>query len=46
MHPRWRCGVLGVLLEEPGGGAEESQHGGPAENILVGHQGELLLHQP
>ena len=34
------------LLEEPGGpGADEGQHGGPAEDIDVSHEGGLLLHE-
>ena len=38
--------VGGRLFEEPGGGgAEEGQQGGPAEDVDVGHQGGLLLHE-
>ncbi len=44
--PGRRCGVLHGLFEKPcGGGAEESQHRGPAENIHVGHHRGLLFHQ-
>ena len=37
--PRW-------LLEHPrGASADDGQHGGPAEDIDVGEQGGLLLHE-
>src|ERR1035441_9840464 len=46
MHPRRRLSGLVWFFEEPGGGgADKGQHGGPAEDIDVGHEGGLLLHE-
>ena len=46
MNARRRRHVLDGLLEEPHrGGAEERQERGPAEDVYVGFEGCLLLHQ-
>lgn len=38
--------MLGGLLEEPGGGgADDGEDGGPAEDVNVGHEGGLLHHE-
>ena len=46
MRPwRW-SGVFDGLFEEPDGcGAKEGQDGGPAEDVDIGHERGLLLHQ-
>jgi len=46
MHAGRRCGGLFGLFEEPGGGgADEGQERRPAEDVDVGHEGGLLLHE-
>ena len=46
MRARWGSGVLDGLLEEPyGSGAEKGQQRGPAEDVDIGQERGLLLHQ-
>ena len=46
MRARRRCCALFRLFEEPSGaGAEEGEERGPAEDVDIGHEGGLLLHE-